>query len=117
MSTESTPPNKKYSQQKSSFVKMLSEPLSQYGWPSWLVYLLSLIGGIYILNPSFGVLELIPDNLPIIGNLDEGAAVMLLLAGIVEFLEGRKREKQQVQRGKQEKATAETVPGKQVDKE
>lgn len=74
----------------SGFVRALSEPLSKHGWPSWLVYVMAGLGLIYILNPTFGILELIPDNLPIIGNLDEGVAVMLLLGGIVEVLEGRK---------------------------
>jgi len=74
----------------SGFVKALTEPLSKYGWPSWLVYTLAIIGVIYILNPTFGLLELIPDNLPIIGNIDESVAVMLILAGIVEALEGKK---------------------------
>ncbi len=74
----------------SGFVRALSEPLSKHGWPSWLVYIFGLIGLIYILNPTLGVLEFIPDNLPIIGNLDESVAVMLILAGIVEALEGKK---------------------------
>lgn len=74
----------------SGFVKALSEPLSKYGWPRWLVFLMAVIGFIYILNPTFGLLELIPDNLPIIGNIDESVAVMLVLAGIVEALEGKK---------------------------
>lgn len=77
----------------SGFVRALSEPLSKYGWPSWLVYLLSIIGVLYILNPTLGLLEFIPDNLPIIGNLDESVAVMLVLAGIVEALEGKKYQK------------------------
>lgn len=34
---------------------------------------------LYLLNPTFGFFELIPDNLPVIGNLDEGAAAALLL--------------------------------------
>ncbi len=76
---------------KSGFVRMFSEPLSKRGWPRWAVYLMGLIGGVYLLNPTLGLLELIPDNLPIVGNLDEGGAVMLLLAGIVEVLEGRKQ--------------------------
>jgi len=77
----------------SGFVRALSEPLSKHGWPSWLVYLLSVIGVIYILNPTLGVLEFLPDNLPIIGNLDESVAVMLVLAGVVEALEGKKHRK------------------------
>ena len=94
MSDDRSPKNET-ERETSRFVKLISEPLSKYGLPSWVIYLLSAIGGIYILNPSFGILEFIPDNLPIIGNLDEGAAVMLFLAGIVELLEGRKHQKKQ----------------------
>ncbi len=39
------------------------------------------LGGIalvYLINPTLGVFEILPDNLPLIGNLDEGAAVILL---------------------------------------
>ena len=48
------------------------------GTPKWLVYLLSAVGFIYLLNPTAGLLELIPDNLPLVGNLDEGAAALLV---------------------------------------
>ncbi len=75
----------------SGFSRLLSEPLSKHGWPVWLVYLLSVLGLIYLLNPTAGFLEFLPDNLPIVGNLDEGVAVMLVLAGLVEFFEGRKQ--------------------------
>ena len=30
-----------------------------------------IIGILYILNPTAGVIELIPDNIPFVGNLDE----------------------------------------------
>jgi len=83
-------PQDKDKKDPSGFVRALSEPLSKYGWPAWLVYLMAVIGLIYILNPTLGILEFIPDNLPIIGNLDESVAVMLILAGIVEALEGKK---------------------------
>lgn len=66
------------------------EPLSKRGFPRWLVFALSLLGLIYILNPTFGLIEFIPDNLPIIGNLDEGAAFLLVFYGLLEFLEGKK---------------------------
>jgi uncharacterized membrane protein YkvA (DUF1232 family) len=83
-------------------VRAISEPLSSRGWPRWLVYLLGLIGGAYILNPTMGILELIPDNLPIVGNLDEGAAMMMVLAGIVEVLEGRKLKRAQKQANREQ---------------
>ena len=77
-------------EKKSGFIKVISEPLSKYGWPSWLVFLLAIISVIYLLNPTAGILEFLPDNLPYIGNLDESVAVMLVIAGIVELLEGKK---------------------------
>ena len=40
---------------------------------------------IYLLNPSAGIVELIPDNVPIIGNLDEAAATALLLSSLRHF--------------------------------
>lgn len=43
------------------------------------IFLLGLLSVIYLLNPTAGFFELIPDNIPIIGNLDEAAAVTLLL--------------------------------------
>lgn len=77
----------------SGFIKAISEPLSKYGWPVWLVYLMAAIGVIYLLNPTAGFFEFIPDNIPFVGNLDEGVAVMLILAGIVEAIEGKKYRK------------------------
>ncbi len=68
-------------------------PLSESGFPTWSVYVLAVLGLIYILNPTMGLIEFLPDNLPIIGNLDEGVAFMLLWAGLVEFFEGRKKNK------------------------
>lgn len=66
-------------------------PLSQQGVPGWIVYLMTLMGLIYILNPTLGVFELVPDNLPFVGNLDEGVAFLMLWSGLVEFFEGRRR--------------------------
>ena len=65
-------------------------PLSQRGIPVWLVYLATLLSFVYILNPTMGAVELIPDVLPIIGNLDEGVASILVWYGLVELFEGRK---------------------------
>ena len=68
----------------------LLRPLSLRGIPIWLIYLASMLGFAYILNPTAGIIELIPDNLPFVGNLDEGVAFTLLWYGLVEFFEGRK---------------------------
>lgn len=74
-------------QKKRSF---LTSPLSERGYPKWLVYILALIGLIYLINPTAGIIELIPDNIPGVGNLDEGVATLLIWYGLMEFFEGKK---------------------------
>lgn len=46
---------------------------------SFFVAVLGLIAFAYLLNPSLGLFEIIPDVVPFVGNLDEGAAMTLLL--------------------------------------
>ncbi len=56
---------------------------------------------LYLLNPTLGFFEFIPDALPYVGNLDEGAAVTLLLMSLRHFgldltrLFERKRKKEE----------------------
>lgn len=50
-----------------------------------VVFCLGLLSAIYLLNPGAGIFEIIPDNLPVVGNLDEAAAVALLLACLRYF--------------------------------
>jgi hypothetical protein len=50
-----------------------------------LVALVGFVSLIYLINPGMGVFELIPDNLPIIGNLDEAGAAVLLIAALKYF--------------------------------
>lgn len=40
---------------------------------------------IYLLNPTAGFIELIPDAFPIIGNLDEAGAVLIIVAALRHF--------------------------------
>ena len=35
-----------------------------------------------MVNPGLGVFELLPDNLPIVGNLDEAAVVFIMFAAM-----------------------------------
>lgn len=44
-----------------------------------VIVVLGIISAIYLINPTAGVFELIPDVVPIIGNLDEAAAVGILI--------------------------------------
>ena len=49
-----------------------------------------VVGTLYILNPTAGFIELIPDNIPIFGNLDEAAATTLLVLGL-QYLFGKRK--------------------------
>jgi hypothetical protein len=51
----------------------------------YLVATIGILAGLYLLNPGFGVFELIPDNVPFIGNLDEATATFLLLSALAHF--------------------------------
>jgi hypothetical protein len=52
---------------------------------NFVVFCLGLAALIYLLNPGAGMFELLPDNLPLIGNLDEAAAMALLAACLGHF--------------------------------
>ena len=71
-------------------LKKFTTPLSKRGWPVWLIYAAAALGLVYVINPTMGIFEFIPDNLPLIGNLDEGVAFLLIWFGVVEYLEGNK---------------------------
>lgn len=72
---------------------IFTTPLSTRGVPRFAVYLLALVGGVYMLNPGSGIIELIPDNIPFIGNLDEGGAMLAVWYGLIEFFEGRRKKR------------------------
>jgi hypothetical protein len=50
-----------------------------------VVAFLGIIALLYLLNIGAGIIELIPDNFPFIGNLDEAGAVVLLLLCLKYF--------------------------------
>jgi hypothetical protein len=55
------------------------------GWGKALAWATIAVGGLYILNPTGGIIELIMDNFPIVGNLDE-AAILFLMFGAMRYL-------------------------------
>jgi hypothetical protein len=52
------------------------------------VFVLALVSVIYLLNPTAGVFEFLPDNIPFVGNVDEGLAAYVLYS-CIEYLRGR----------------------------
>ena len=50
-----------------------------------VIIIVGVLSLFYILNPGAGIFELIPDNIPFLGNLDEATAVMILLACLRYF--------------------------------
>jgi uncharacterized membrane protein YkvA (DUF1232 family) len=50
--------------------------------------IVAVLSALYLLNPGFGIFDLLPDNMPGIGNLDE-AGVTALLIWAVSVLRGK----------------------------
>lgn len=46
---------------------------------------IAALAGLYLLNPTFGLFEFIPDALPVVGNLDEATATLLVLNALRYF--------------------------------
>jgi hypothetical protein len=44
-----------------------------------------VLSALYLLNLGFGLVEIIPDNVPIFGNLDEATAMALLMNCLAYF--------------------------------
>lgn len=51
----------------------------------FIVFCLGLISTMYLLNIGAGFIELIPDNIPLVGNLDEAGATALLIMCLSYF--------------------------------
>ncbi len=49
------------------------------------VVLAGILAFLYLVNPTFGLFELLPDNLPLVGNIDEATATMVLLGALRYF--------------------------------
>ena len=52
---------------------------------SLFVLLLGAISALYLLNVGAGFVEFVPDNLPLVGNIDEATATFLLLNCLAYF--------------------------------
>ena len=50
-----------------------------------LIAMAGLLAFLYLLNPTLGVFEFIPDNIPLVGNVDDATAVMVLLGALRYF--------------------------------
>lgn len=63
-------------EKKKIVVRSAKKPRSLFG--VFLAIIGILFSLVYIINPTAGIFEILPDNLPIVGNLDE--------AGVTYFL-------------------------------
>ena len=72
----------------------------------FFVFVLFVLSIVYLINPGAGIFELIPDNVPLVGNLDEVGAALLFL-NCLRFLFGIdltkifEREEEEVKRVKE----------------
>lgn len=70
----------------------------------FVIIVLAVIAAIYLINPTAGVIELLPDNLPLVGNLDEAGAVTILISTMGYYgidltrLYGSRKPKQKIRR-------------------
>lgn len=51
----------------------------------FFIGLAGMLALLYLLNPTFGLFELLPDNIPFVGNVDEATATMVLLGAMRYF--------------------------------
>ncbi len=68
---------------------------------SIIVGFIGVLAFLYLINPTAGFFELLPDNIPLVGNVDEVTATTLLLAALsyfgVDFSRLFKREEKKLQ--------------------
>lgn len=50
-----------------------------------VIGVVGILAGLYLLNPGFGIFEIIPDNIPLIGNMDEATATFLIFSSLAFF--------------------------------
>lgn len=50
-----------------------------------LVAIAGILSGIYLVFPTLGIFELLPDYIPFVGNLDEATASAVLLSALRYF--------------------------------
>jgi len=49
-----------------------------------LIAFVGLLAFLYLMNPTLGLFEFLPDNLPLVGNVDEATATMVHL-GVLRY--------------------------------
>ena len=54
----------------------------------FLILASGVLALLYMLNPTAGIFELIPDNIPGVGNLDEGLAAYVIIS-VIAYLTGK----------------------------
>jgi uncharacterized membrane protein YkvA (DUF1232 family) len=72
--------------------KMIKVEMKSNSFYKLLAIVLSILSIIYILNPTAGVIEILPDNISFIGNLDEAMAIAILIKCIYYLRNGSKKE-------------------------
>jgi len=49
------------------------------------VMIVGIFATLYLINPTLGVFEFLPDNIPFLGNVDEATATILLISALAFF--------------------------------
>ena len=70
--------------QSEPVVGEIVQPARRSFFTTLMVLVMGLVMVVYLLNPLMGI-DLLPDNLPIVGNIDEAAATAILLGCLSYF--------------------------------
>jgi len=49
------------------------------------VLIVGSLAALYLINPTMGIFEFLPDNIPLLGNVDEATATLLLISALAFF--------------------------------
>lgn len=67
--------------------KQQNKPTKKYftQWKDYIVLVIAVGSGLYLLNFSVGMAEFLPDILPIVGNIDEAVATVAFISAMSYF--------------------------------
>jgi len=73
-----------FKKDKSDMLNNIADKIDENNGYPWGSFFLFVLCAIYLLNPLFGI-DLIPDNIPGIGNLDDAAVAIIMLKTMIKL--------------------------------
>ncbi|MSR41818.1 MAG: DUF1232 domain-containing protein [Phycisphaerales bacterium] len=54
-------------------------------WTTPFAIFVLIVSGLYLINPGFGVFEILPDNIPLLGNIDEAFFTLAFVSALASL--------------------------------